>query len=167
MSFCDYRTMEQAQSDGPGELYVGAAQPGAELYQGLLQDVRMYARKLQERYANHLWRIKHEGWIKWIDVTKRFGYWFVLTLLCTDQSLVHSQPSYCLDIQHHPLWFWNDMLCQPANMIPFSKYIYTVTQSTLLLSDPSKTSTVIWNDRLTVIWSHAIAASTQYAQAVE
>ena len=54
MSFCDYRTMEQAQSDGPGELYVGAAQPGAELYQGLLQDVRMYARKLQERYANHL-----------------------------------------------------------------------------------------------------------------
>ena len=41
--------MDQAQGDGPGELYVGAVQPGTELYKGLLQDVRLYARKLQER----------------------------------------------------------------------------------------------------------------------
>ncbi|XP_038076858.1 adhesion G-protein coupled receptor V1-like isoform X2 [Patiria miniata] len=49
------RTMDQAQGDGAGELYVGALQPGTERYKGLLQDVRMYARKLQEREIVEIW----------------------------------------------------------------------------------------------------------------
>ncbi|XP_022110249.1 G-protein coupled receptor 98-like isoform X2 [Acanthaster planci] len=49
------RTMDQAQGDGPGNLYVGALQPGSEQYLGLLQDVRMYARKLQEREIVEIW----------------------------------------------------------------------------------------------------------------
>ncbi|XP_071506649.1 adhesion G-protein coupled receptor V1-like [Diadema antillarum] len=40
--------------DGDGEMYVGAARPGMELYNGLLQDVRIYNSVLQEREMQEL-----------------------------------------------------------------------------------------------------------------
>ena len=54
---------------------------------------------------------------------------------------IHSQPSYCLTIQYHPLWFWMiDKLCKPD--VVMNAY----TQSTLLLSNHSMSSTVLLND---------------------
>ncbi len=40
--------MVQALADGPGVQYVGGLNPGTEMYVGLLQDVRLFGRTLQQ-----------------------------------------------------------------------------------------------------------------------
>ena len=87
-------------------------------------------------------------WYHWVVLNDRFSVCAVYDIVCSGLIWTeYSQPSYCLTIQYHPLWFW---MIQTIWTSPQSCDEINVhsTQSPLLLSDHSISPTEVLNDTM-------------------